>query len=133
MNRRAMGAMGEARAAKALEDMGYAILAKNYRKRSGEIDLIAMQGDTLAFIEVKARTTARYGQPAEAVTPLKQRRIAETAMAYIAENGLLCGREAEVMALIRSRGQFIPRPEAEVDPSFKQIIPYVSILRGDEV
>jgi len=88
MNRRAMGAMGEARAAKALEDMGYAILAKNYRKRSGEIDLIAMQGDTLAFIEVKARTTARYGQPAEAVTPLKQRRIAETAMAYIAENGL---------------------------------------------
>ena len=37
------------------------------------------------------------------------------------------------MALIRSRGQFIPRPEAEVDPSFKQIIPYVSILRGDEV
>ena len=51
----------------------------------------------------------------------------------IAENGLLCGREAEVMALIRSRGQFIPRPEAEVDPSFKQIIPYVSIVRGDEV
>ena len=88
MNRRAMGDMGEARAAKALEDMGYAILAKNYRKRSGEIDLIAMQGDTLAFIEVKARTTVRYGQPAEAVTPLKQRRIAETAMAYIAENGL---------------------------------------------
>lgn len=51
----------------------------------------------------------------------------------VAESGLLCGREAEVMALIRSRGEFIPRPEAEVDPSYKQIIPYVAIVRGDEV
>lgn len=57
----------------------------------------------------------------------------ETLGDIIAENGLLCGREAEVMALIRSHGEFIPRPQAEEDPSYRQIIPYVSILRGGEV
>lgn len=57
----------------------------------------------------------------------------ETLGDIIAENGLLCGREAEVMALIRSRGEFIPRPEAELDPSYKQIIPYVSIVRDGQV
>ncbi len=51
----------------------------------------------------------------------------------LAENGLLCGREVEVMALIRSHGEFIPRPAAEINPSYKQIIPYVSIVRGGEV
>lgn len=57
----------------------------------------------------------------------------ETLGDIIAEGGLLRGREDEVMALIRSHGEFIPRPEAEVDPSYRQIIPYVAILRGDEV
>ena len=57
----------------------------------------------------------------------------ETLGDILAENGLLCGREAEVMALIRSEGEFIPRPAAELDPSYRQIIPYVSIVRGDEV
>lgn len=57
----------------------------------------------------------------------------ETLGDILAENGLLCGREAEVMALIRSQGEFIPRPEAELDPSYRQIIPYVSIVRGNEV
>ncbi len=57
----------------------------------------------------------------------------ETLGDILAENGLLCGRETEVMALIRSQGEFIPRPAAEEDPSYRQIIPYVSIVRGDEV
>ncbi|MCD7769879.1 MAG: NUDIX domain-containing protein [Oscillospiraceae bacterium] len=51
----------------------------------------------------------------------------------VSANGLITGREAEVMALIAAQGEFLPRPAAEVDPSYKQIIPYVSILRGDQV
>lgn len=57
----------------------------------------------------------------------------ETLGDIVSESGLLCGREPEVMALIGTQGEFIPRPEAEVDPSYKQIIPYVAIVRGDEV
>ncbi|MCD8116702.1 MAG: NUDIX domain-containing protein [Oscillospiraceae bacterium] len=51
----------------------------------------------------------------------------------VSANGLITGREAEVMALIAAQGEFLPRPAAEDDPSYKQIIPYVSILRGDQV
>jgi predicted NUDIX family phosphoesterase len=47
------------------------------------------------------------------------------------QNGLITGREDEVLDLIASRAEFLPRPEAEQDPSFRQIIPYVAILRGD--
>ncbi len=51
----------------------------------------------------------------------------------LVKNGLITGAEDRVMALIRSHGEFIPRPEAENDPSYRQIIPYVAIVRGDEV
>ncbi|MCD7845623.1 MAG: NUDIX domain-containing protein [Oscillospiraceae bacterium] len=51
----------------------------------------------------------------------------------VSVNGLITGREAEVMELIAARGEFLPRPAAEEDPSYKQIIPYVTILRGEQV
>lgn len=51
----------------------------------------------------------------------------------LGKNGLITGAEDRVMALIRSHGEFIPRPEAENDPSYRQIIPYVAIVRADEV
>ena len=51
----------------------------------------------------------------------------------LGKNGLITGSEDRVMALIRSHGEFIPRPEAENDPSYRQIIPYVAIVRADEV
>ena len=51
----------------------------------------------------------------------------------LVKNGLITGAEERVMALIRSHGEFIPRSEAENDPSYRQIIPYVAIVRGDEV
>ncbi|MCC8356795.1 MAG: hypothetical protein LJU34_02935 [Oscillospiraceae bacterium] len=50
----------------------------------------------------------------------------------VSANGLITGREEEVMELISTHGEFLPRPAAEVDPSYKQIIPYVTILRGDQ-
>lgn len=51
----------------------------------------------------------------------------------VARNGLITGREAEVMELIASEGFFLPRPTAEESPEYKQIIPYVAVVRGDEV
>ncbi len=68
---------------------GYRILERNYRNRIGEIDIIAKEGLVLVFIEVKARKTARYGSPKNAVTPAKQMKISNTALAYLKETGQL--------------------------------------------
>ena len=63
--------------------MGYAILARRYRTRYGEIDIVAQDEDTLVFVEVKARRTDRFGTAAESVTGWKQRRIAAMALDYL--------------------------------------------------
>lgn len=71
-----------------LRKRGYELLGKNYRKQTGEIDLIARKEDTLHFIEVKTRTaesTQKYGLPEEAVSSRKQKRLIETAFAYLSE------------------------------------------------
>lgn len=76
MNKRKLGSYYENLACKHLEEQGYNILYKNYRCKIGEIDLIAKDGPYLVFIEVKYRTTLRYGYPREAVHFAKQRKIA---------------------------------------------------------
>jgi putative endonuclease len=82
------GSQGERAAAKFLERRGYRILASNYRTRLGEIDLIAEDRGTLVFIEVKARTTDRFGAPAEAITSAKQARITRLAQQFLAARHL---------------------------------------------
>jgi putative endonuclease len=82
--RSARGAEGERAAAQFLESRGYRILARNYRTRLGEIDLIAEEGRTLVFVEVKARRDDRFGGPAAAITRAKQARIARLAQQYLA-------------------------------------------------
>jgi putative endonuclease len=62
------------------------VLARNWRVRTGEIDLIARSGATLVFCEVKTRRGDAYGTPAEAVTPAKQARIRKLAVQWLAEN-----------------------------------------------
>ena len=62
---------------------GYAILARRYRRRGGEIDIVARDGGTLVFVEVKARRDAVFGGGAEAVTRLKQQRIVQVARDYV--------------------------------------------------
>ena len=62
---------------------GYRILEQNYRNKIGEIDIIAQDGDTLVFVEVKARRTNKFGNPKWAVTPTKQRKISMVALAYL--------------------------------------------------
>lgn len=88
MNKRRAGALGEDLACAYLKGRGYRILERNYTRPTGEIDIIARDGETIAFIEVKARATVRYGQPAEAVTPAKRAHILRTALIYISERDL---------------------------------------------
>jgi putative endonuclease len=81
-----LGKTGEDLACRELERRGYAILARRWRQRAGEIDIVARDGDTLVFVEVKARDGRRFGAPAEAVSPFKQRRIAQLAVQYLTRN-----------------------------------------------
>ena len=77
------GQKAEAMAARFLKRRGYKIIARNHRTRSGEIDIIAREGETLVFVEVKARTSLRYGSAKAAVTPQKQRQVAKVALGYL--------------------------------------------------
>lgn len=82
-----LGRLGEDLAADYLIEQGYKILARNWRCRHGEIDLVAMDGNTMVFIEVKTRRTVRLGQPEEAVDIRKQKRLRILARRYIHETG----------------------------------------------
>ena len=86
MQRQSLGKWGEERAVAELERRGYAILARRYRTRHGEIDIVADDGGTIVFVEVKARETGECGSAAEAVTVRKQRRLASMAVDYLARN-----------------------------------------------
>jgi len=84
----ALGKTGEDLACAELTRRGYAILARRYRRRRGEIDIIARDGPTLVFVEVKARESHEFGEAAEAVTALKRHRITQLAVDYIMRNQL---------------------------------------------
>lgn len=82
-NKRIIGSRYEEQAAAYLRQQGLIIQEQNYRDRYGEIDLIAKDGDYLVFVEVKYRRDADKGNPLEAVSGYKQRRIRKTAQAYL--------------------------------------------------
>jgi putative endonuclease len=87
--RQRLGRRGESLAEAALAAAGLEILDRNFRLRSGELDLVARDGDTIVFVEVKARRARGYGDPAEAVTPRKIRRLARTALAWLQRHDCL--------------------------------------------
>lgn len=87
-----LGAAGEDLAAAWYEDRGYEILERNWRRREGEVDLIAREGRTVVFCEVKARTSDRFGSGAEAVRTAKQRRIRRLAARWLSELTPASGR-----------------------------------------
>lgn len=84
-DRKARGRRAEQIAADYLVANGYAILERNWRCRTGELDLIAMQGDSLVIVEVRSRNgkSAAFGTPAESMTPRKIRQVRETAAVYL--------------------------------------------------
>ncbi len=82
-----IGNIGEALARTFLEQKGWQVLESNWRWRRAEIDLIAKDGDTLVFIEVKTRSTDLFGKPEEAVTLRKERLLADAASVYMEQIG----------------------------------------------
>lgn len=88
MERQALGKCGEDQAVRELERRGYAVLARRYRTRHGEIDIVAEDGETIVFVEVKAKETTEFGSAVEAVTVRKQRKVVSMAVDYLARNRL---------------------------------------------
>lgn len=84
--KQSLGQWGEARAAEWLEEKGYQVLARNWRCEYGEVDLIARHGKVLVFVEVKARSSGRFGFPEEAVTPSKQQHLIDCALTYLQQH-----------------------------------------------
>src|SRR3954468_5252024 len=80
---RPLGRRGEDAAARYLKKLGYVIVARGHRDNIGEIDLVAVDGRTVVFIEVKTRTTHDAGHPADAVDEAKQRRLTRLALSYL--------------------------------------------------
>ena len=83
-----LGKVCEDKAALYLQSRGYRVLERGWSSPMGEIDVIALDGKTLVFVEVRARSSAAYGTPAETVTRAKQARIIKTALSYVKTKGL---------------------------------------------
>ncbi len=86
--KQALGQSGEAAALDYLTKKRYTVVETRYRRRRGEIDIIARDGPTLVFIEVKTRTGTGYGRPEESVTPAKQKQIRRVAQGFLFERRL---------------------------------------------
>jgi putative endonuclease len=86
--RQQLGKSGEDVACEELRRRGYAILARRFRTRSGELDIVARDGATLVFVEVKARSSRRFGEAAEAVTFRKRQRLARMAEEFLVRSRL---------------------------------------------
>ena len=88
MNRKLLGNQGEIKAIKFLREKGYRVLDKNYRKRTGEIDIIAFDPNfnEYVFIEAKTRRSLKFGYPEESVDENKIRKLIETAENWLLEN-----------------------------------------------
>lgn len=86
LSKREIGKSGESLACSYLKDNGYAILERNFKTPTGEIDIIAKRKGTLHFFEVKARHGFGFGSPFEALTPVKLKHIRRTAEWFLAKN-----------------------------------------------
>ncbi|MFM7224728.1 MAG: YraN family protein [Actinomycetota bacterium] len=99
--RRLLGDAGEDAVAAWYEAAGFVIVARNWRVREGELDLVAAADDVLVFCEVKTRRSDRFGHPAEAVTAAKQARIRRVAARFLAETDRSTNRLRFDVAAVR--------------------------------
>jgi putative endonuclease len=88
MQKKELGKKGEEVALRFLKKRGYRIIEQNYVCKMGEMDLIAKEKDTLAFIEVKTRTSTAFGPPQLAVNSSKQRQLSKVALYFLKEKKL---------------------------------------------
>ena len=89
MGSKELGDLGEEHAARSLALKGYSIIARKFRCRFGEIDLIALEKGTLVFIEVRSRSDEEYGLPYETINHVKKQHIRKVATAFQLRYGLL--------------------------------------------
>ena len=103
-----LGTEGEDAAAEFLSANGYAILARNFRSREGELDIVAKKDRVLHFIEVKSRKNALHGEPAEFVTPEKIRKMVKT-ISYYTYSNRICDEpmQIDVIAITSGKIDFI--------------------------
>ena len=95
-----------------LRRRGYKIIASGDRSKWGELDIIAVDGRTVVFVEVKTRESDEQGHPAEAVDRVKQERITRLALSYLQRHGLLeCEARFDVVAVTWPAGARRPRVE----------------------
>lgn len=85
VDRQALGRWGEELAERHLAAQGLEVLDRNWRCQAGELDIVAREGTVLVFVEVKTRSGRAYGEPAEAVSAAKARRIHGLAVRWLAE------------------------------------------------
>ena len=99
------GMNGQQEAERYLIEKGVGIIERNYRIKSGEIDLIGQDGEYVVFIEVKYRSSLSFGYPCEAVNIKKQRKIIKTALHYINHKRLShCGFRFDVVEILKQNG-----------------------------
>ncbi len=103
MKTKTIGDIGEEYVVNYLKKHRYKILSRNYRKRFGEIDIIAEKKGTVAFVEVKTRHENPLSRPFEAVDTKKQEKIYRTSLAYIYENDLDCQYRFDVCEVYVNR------------------------------
>jgi putative endonuclease len=106
---------GEAIASDELVRLGYRIVERNCRSRWGELDVVAYDGDTLVFVEVKARRAVQFGDPAYAVDGRKQRRIVRLAQRYLSRRRLGEPPCRFDIVVIDARAAWTPRVEVITD------------------
>ncbi len=100
----ARGAAGEEAAELYLGEQGYRIVARNVRTHLGELDLVALDGETLCFVEIKTRSSGDFGPAIAAVGPAKQRRLAGAAALFLAKNRSPRACRFDVLGIDRDSG-----------------------------
>jgi putative endonuclease len=100
----AVGQYGERVAVRFLEDAGLEIIERNWRCRQGELDIVAREGTTLVFCEVKTRSSTAFGDPAEAVVGAKAQRLRRLAGCWLVEHpGRWSELRIDVISVLRHR------------------------------
>lgn len=111
---RLLGQWGEALAAEELRRRGWRILAHGYRCRFGEIDLIAVNREYIAFVEVKLRKSAAYGAARDFVSRKKQERLRVTAQLYLSQNPTELQPRFDVAEIYAPQGMETGQPTIEI-------------------